>query len=303
MRRVLWLGLVFLGCSSSSEPASAPADTGPSPEEHVFGGDRPVAFFRAPEGADPKKPMPLVMVLHGYGASGYLQSVYFRLDKLVDEKKFLLIAPDGSPNDKGTRFWAAADGCCESGGKKVDDVKYLTGLVDEVASVWSVDRKRIYLVGHSNGGAMIYRLACEPAHPFAAAFMLAPAFFAEGTRCAPTGTISLRHVHGTADETVAYDGGSISLLGPTLSYVSAPKAVEAFAKLNGCGAAPDETAPPLDLDRDLPGAETKIARYPSCRDGVATELLTMAGSKHVPLNLTTDIGQQIWSWFEAHPRP
>jgi hypothetical protein len=36
---------------------------------------------------------------------------------------------------------------------------------------------------------------------------------------------------------------------------------------------------------------------------VATELLTIAGGKHVPLNLTTDLGQQIWSWFEAHPRP
>ena len=115
--------------------------------------------------------------------------------------------------------------------------------------------------------------------------------------------MSIRHVHGSADETVDYDGGAISLLGPTLSFPSAPKVVESWAALNGCAATPDESAPPLDLDTDQPGAETKITRYPSCRDGVATELLTMTGSTHVPLNLTKDIGQHIWSFFEAHPRP
>lgn len=294
--------LIVVGCSSAASTTPA-VDGGPSPADHVFGGDRPVAFFRAPEDADPRKPRPLVVVLHGYGASGLLQAVYFRLDKLVGEKQFLLAAPDGSPNDKGTRFWAAVDGCCDSGGKKVDDVKYLTALVEEIASVWSVDRKRVYLVGHSNGGAMAYRLACEPSHPFAAAVLLAPAYFAEGTRCAPTTPISIRHLHGTADETVSYDGGSIGLLGPTLTFPSAPATVEAWAKMNGCAAAPDESAAPLDLDLDVPGAETKIRRYPSCRGGVATELLSMTGSKHVPLNLTPDIGQQVWSFLEAHPRP
>ncbi len=300
MRRIPLL-VALAGCAAPSS-TPAPADTGPPPEEHVFGGERPVVFFRAPDGADPKQPLPLVLVLHGYGASGLFQSVYFRLDKLVEEKKFLLIAPDGMPTDKGTRFWAAADGCCESGGKKVDDVRWLTGLVDEVASVWSVDRKRIFVVGHSNGGAMAYRLACEPTHPFAAAFLLAPAFFQEHTKCAPTQAISIRHVHGTADETVAYGGGTISLLGPALSYVSATKAVDAFAKFNGCGASPDLAAPALDLDLDLPGAETKITRYPGCRDGVATELLSIEGGKHVPLNLTPDLGRQIWSFLESHPR-
>lgn len=296
-----WLAFLLLGCGGSS--SAEPADTGPAAEDYVFGGERPVSFFRAPEGADPKVARPLVMVLHGYGASGLLQAIYFRLDKLVEEKNFLLVAPDGMPNDKGSRFWAAVDGCCSSGGKKVDDVKYLGGLVEEIARVWNVDRKRVYLVGHSNGGAMEYRLACEPNQPFAAAFMLAPAYFASDIECAPTQPISIRHVHGTADETVAYDGGTIDLLGPALSYVSAPKAVEAWAKLNGCSATPDESAAPLDWDLDLPGAETKITRYPSCRNGVATELLSMQGGKHVPLNLTTSIGREVWGWLEAHPRP
>jgi len=295
----LALPLVLGACSSPAEPSS---DAGPAPEDHVFGGARPVAFFRAPEGADPKKALPLVMVLHGYGASGLLQSIYFRLDKLVDEKQFLLVAPDGVPNKSGSRFWAASAACCEVDGQKVDDVKYLTGLIDEIASVWSVDRSRVYLVGHSNGGAMAYRLGCEAAETFAAAFMLAPAFFQTEATCAPKRGMSIAHLHGTADETVAYDGGVITLLGGNDPYPSASAAVATWARLNGCAPTADESAPPLDLDRGVAGAETKITRYMACRDGVSTELWTMAGSKHVPMDLAPDIGRQIWSWFQTHPR-
>ncbi len=305
--------LLLLGCSPASQSASPAAnpsadaaveevDAGPAIEDIEFGGDRPVTI-RAPEGADPTVARPLVVLLHAMGATGFLHSIYFRLDKLVGEKGFLLLAPDGMKNASGTRFWAAADGCCTSGGKVVDDVKYLTGLVEEVAKVWNIDRKRVFLVGHSNGGAMEYRLACEPNQPFAAAFMLAPAFFSENITCAPTQPISIRHVHGSDDATVKYNGGALTLLGPTLNYLAAPAAVAAFAQLNGCGSTPDTSAAPLDLDLDAPGAETTIARYTGCNGGVSTELLTIAGGHHFPGNLTTEIGRSIWGWLEAHPRP
>jgi polyhydroxybutyrate depolymerase len=304
--RYAWLALLTLGCAPASEPASAATDAGGDPppalDDREFGGDRPVKLV-VPPGADPTVPRPLLVVLHAMGATGYLQSVYFRLDKLAAQKGFLLLAPDGMRNASGTRFWAAADGCCTSGGKVVDDVTYLTGLVEEVARVWAVDRKRIFLAGHSNGAAMEYRLACEPNQPFAAAFMLAPAFFAEHIACAPTRPIAIRHVHGTDDGTVKYLGGALSLLGPTLNYLPAPDAAATFARLNGCSAIAETSGPPLDLDLDVPGAESTIARYTGCNEGVTTELVTMQGGRHFPGNLTTDIGLGIWSWLEAHPRP
>ncbi len=301
MRRLL-AAIVLIGCSSSSSNTT-PAEAGISPEDHVFGGDRPVSLFRAPDGADPKKPLPLVMVLHGYGAGGVVQAAYFGLSKLVTEKQFLLVAPDGTVDGKGNRFWNAIDGCCNFDGSGVDDVKYLTGLVEEIASVWSVDRKRIYLVGHSNGGAMSYRLACDRAETFAAAFVLAPIFYNDASKCAPKAPISIRHLHGTADETVLYDGAPPMTGALVSNYPSAPTVVAAWAKINGCSATPDESAPPVDLDHAVAGAETKIARYPSCRDGVATELWTMQGSTHVPMDLAPDLGDQIWSYLSAHPKP
>ena len=260
-------------------------------------------MFRSPDGADPKKPLPLVMVLHGYGASGFLQAAYFGLDKLVNDKQFLLVAPDGTPDKGGKRFWNAVDACCDFDGKKIDDVKYLTGLVEEIASVWTVDRKRIYLVGHSNGGAMSYRLACDAAQTFAAAFVLAPLFYSDLTKCNPKAPISIRQLHGTDDETVAYDGVGDAAGALVSHYPSAPKVVEAWAKWNGCSATPDVSAPAVDLDRGVAGSETKITSYPSCRDGTVTELWTLQGSKHIPMNLAPDVGAQIWSYLSAHPKP
>ncbi len=102
--------LLLCGCSSSGASTTAP-DSG-SPEDHVFGGDRPVSYFRSPDGADPKQPVPLVMVLHGYSAGGYAQVIYLRPERLVNEKKILLVAPDGKVDSKetasGTRSTTAA---------------------------------------------------------------------------------------------------------------------------------------------------------------------------------------------------
>jgi polyhydroxybutyrate depolymerase len=308
------LALGALGCasSSSSAPAGGAVDAGadaPSSdastpiEDWVYGGDRPVNLFKFPDGADPKKPLPLVMVLHGYGASGIVQSAYFGLTKLVNDKQFLLIAPDGTPDKGAKRFWNAVDACCDFDKTRVDDVKYLTGLVEEVATKWAVDRKRIYLVGHSNGGAMSYRLSCDAAETFAAAFVLAPLFYGDAAKCAPKAPVSIRHVHGTADETVAYEGNGAAPGSLVANYPAATKVVETWAKYNGCSPTPDTSAAPLDLDTALPGAETTITSYPGCKNGAATELLTIAGGGHIPMNFPPDLPNQIWAWLSAHPKP
>ena len=84
MMRYGSLALLLLGCSPASNPASPPADdevdAGPALEDLEFGGDRPVKI-KAPAGADPKVARPLVVVLHAMGATGFLQSNFFRLDK------------------------------------------------------------------------------------------------------------------------------------------------------------------------------------------------------------------------------
>lgn len=286
--RKLLLILALLGCSTTTTaPQQVDAATDDDP---IFGGARPVPLFRAPDGWDRKQPIPLVMVLHGYGAGGYGQAAYFGLINLVDEKKFLLVAPDGTPDKSGKRFWNAVDTCCDFGKTGVDDVKFLTGLVDEIATRWNVDQKRVYLVGHSNGGAMAYRLACDVPSRFAAAVVLAPPFYTDVMQCKPDAPIAIRHMHGTNDETVPYDGGS--------GFPPAENAINAWAGYNSC--TDKETAPALDIDRKVAGPETKVTKWTGCR--APTEFWRMEGTTHVPFDLSAEFPRTILAFFEATSR-
>lgn len=64
---------------------------------------------------------------------------------------------------------------------------------------------------------------------------------------------------------------------------------------------PDTSAPPIDLEKTLPGAETSLARYPGCRNNVAVELWTMRDGTHATANIPT-LRYDIWKFLEAHPK-
>ena len=284
-----------VACSSSSGAPPGPS----APAEETLGGARPLVTLRVPASYDRAKPAPLVLVLHGYGVGGAVQAAYFGLSFLVEEEGFILAAPDGTRDAKGHPFWNALDFCCGTG---VDDVAYLLGLVGEIERTYSIDKKRIYLVGHSNGAAMAYRLACDAADRFAAVVSLGGTFYNDPSKCKPTSPVAVREMHGTADETLPYDGGYIKL--PSLSdKVDVPSAASitgAWAGYNGCGAA--SAAEALDLDLDVAGPETRVSRYSSCRAGADVELLSMAGTKHVPFNLTKDLARVTYAFLKAHPK-
>ena len=73
-----------------------------------------------------------------------------------------------------------------------------------------MDPKRIYLVGHSNGAFMSHRMACDDAGQIAAIVSLAGATFQDATKCKPSEPVSILDIHGDADDTVLYDGGTVN---------------------------------------------------------------------------------------------
>ncbi len=287
-------------CSSTGTTTTPGGTSDAGAEPPLLGGARPLAYIRTPDGWDGKKPLPLVLLIHGYSAGGLAQAIYFGLGNLVDEKQVILIAPDGTFDAGNKRFWNAVDTCCDFDKKGIDDVKYLTGLVDEVASRYAVDTKRVYLIGHSNGGAMTLRLACDAPGKFAAAFELAGPFWSDPeARCTPSSPIALRVVHGTKDESVPYDGGSLDSGDPGRSV--GPAGIAAFfAKKNGCADTP-APASPVDIEASLPGAETKVSRYEGCKPGADVELWTIEGGGHLPA-ISATFRNAAWDFFSAHAR-
>ncbi len=296
---------VFVLACSSNPPASTGAGGsggaggagGEEPGDLVVGGDRPVTVH-IPPGLDPAKPSPLVILLHGYTASGLVQEILFQLKPQADKHGFLYAHPDGTVDAESNRFWNATDACCNFGKVPVDDVAYLSGLVTEIGQHYKVDPKRVYFVGHSNGGFMSHRMACDRSDLVAAVASLAGATWSDPAKCAAEKSVAVLQIHGTADDTILYDGGSLL----DVTYPGAVATTESWATRNGCALTPT-AGDPLDLDATLDGAETSVSRYPTnCKAGGAAELWTIDAGTHVP-GLGANFAPAVVEWLLAHPKP
>lgn len=249
---------------------------------------------------DPSQPAPLVVLLHGYTWSGEIQESYMQLLPWSDQLGFLYVFPDGTVNQNGDRFWNATDACCDFFGSGVDDSGYLRALIDEIVAQLSVDTERVYLLGHSNGGFMAYRMACDHADIIAAVASLAGATFADPADCSPSAPVRTLQIHGNADDVAEYGGGVADLGGGASGLEAYPGAVETteqWATFNQCSLIPDLSQPPLDLDSWLPEFETTVTRYADgCEPGGSSELWTIVDGGHIP-SLSADFNLLVLDFF------
>ncbi len=269
-------------------PAIANVVVQDAPPTEIGPADRPATVV-LPTDYDPNQEYPVVMVLHGFGASGFVQSAYFGATGQVDERDFILIQPDGTQNAQGTRFWATGASCCGTG---VDDSGYLSGLIDEALATYSADADRVYLWGHSNGGFMSYTMACEHADQVAAIASLAGSSFLDEASCAPSEPIAVLQLHGDADATISYDPN------PGV-YPGALEMFDRFAGLNSCPTNAVQTRPNLDIDTRVDGAETSVQFIDGCADDTAVELWTIEGGGHIPL-FTPNHAPDVLDWLFSH---
>lgn len=264
----------------------------------VIGGDRPVSVH-VPPGYVPGTPTPLVVMLHGYTASGDLEEVYLQLTPLADSRGFLYAHPDGTVDLANQHFWNATDACCNLNGSTVDDSTYLSTVIKQISAKYSVDPKRVYLVGHSNGGFMSHRMACDHADQIAAIASLAGAQWNDLAKCKPTVPVSVLQIHGTADAVIAYNGGVIGVNG----YPGAVTTANDWVGLDRCATTADTSSAPLDLDSVLLGAETAVSKWSSgCSAGGHVELWTIQGGSHIP-TLSPTFSSSVVDFLLAHPKP
>jgi polyhydroxybutyrate depolymerase len=159
-----------------------------------------------------------------------------------------------------------------------------------------VDARRVYLIGHSNGGFMSYKAAHDHSDVIAGIASLAGA---EATveLPAPANPVHVLQIHGTADGTIAYAGGQIQ----GNVYPGAVETVTRWAGYNGCTAENLVTAT-LDLDQSLEGLETTVTRYGNtCQPGGSAELWTIAEGAHIPA-ISTVFPAEVVEWLLARPK-
>jgi polyhydroxybutyrate depolymerase len=288
---VVGLGVVACACGDGADGVRAP-------DQYEFGGDRPV-FLQVPSSYEHATPTPLVVYLHGYGSVAFVESRWTGVERLVEQEGVLLLAPDGKTDPNGNQFWNAFPPCCDGRGDPplppTDDVSYLGALVEEVSAVWNVDPKRIYFLGHSNGGWMSYRMACERADLIAAIAPSAGALYPDPARCRPSEHVSALHIHGELDDAVPYAGDD--------EQPGAVGSLELWSSYNDCEIGRTPASPDhIDIVASVAGAETRVEQVLACPPGIAHELWSMEGVGHAPA-WSDGYARDVFAWLAAHPKP
>jgi len=236
------------------------------------------------------KGAPLLVVMHGAGENGGRLRIEtgYGFERLADEHGFAVVYPNAYAG-----YWDVCTVAEDVGanGLKIDDVGFLTRMVDKLVSEISVDPGRVFAAGSSRGGFMAFRLALEAPSRFrAVAAVSANVPSPENFKCKPTGqgTPSVMIMNGTDDPLVPFDGGKVSLFGLFYRLGKVRSSRESgryFADLNHIAGAPERH-------------EARVA------DGVRVERVLWRDNSNVEVELVAihGGGHGIPQPYRRHPR-
>jgi polyhydroxybutyrate depolymerase len=246
-------------------------------------------FLHIPPGLDNQKSVAMVFVFHGYRESDTEARSYSGLDKIANANDFIVVYPNGS-GTSSDRSWNGGGCCGFANDNNIDEPAFIHSIIADVRTIVSVDSKRIYATGFSNGALLTYRLACEMSDTFAAVAPVAGVLLYNP--CQPQQPVSLIHVHGSLDSTVPFEGGGLN---PSIGQPFPPveQSIATWVKLDGCS----------DVENVEQNGVISHTTYGKCVPGVAVEVYTVSGNGHTwPFVKTTPISQIIWEFFATHPK-
>ena len=223
---------------------------------------------------------PMVLNLHGLGSNALEQQLYTGFDFVADTAGIIMVYPNGIANAWNIAFTTG-----------VDDVGFISALIDTMAANYNVDLFEVYSTGMSMGGFMSHRLACELSHRITAIASVTGllAFFP----CTPDRPVPILQMHGTADAVVPYAG--------------VPVTIQHWLDYNNC--------PVIPVITDLPDIDTTdqctvtTSYYGFCDDSTEVLLYTINGGEHTWPGATVVIGitnydingsVEIWNFFRKY---
>ena len=223
--------------------------------------------------------MPLVVVLHGAGATATEVERRYHWDPLADREHFVVAYPQALQ-----RRW--------------DDERHARRRVPARAprrrrrAGSRSTRRGSSSPASRTAGVMTYRAGCALADRLAAIGPVA-AWFPD---CLPATPLSVVHIHGLEDEVLGFEGGAGS--------PAVPDGLAALAPGRRLLRGPDAS------DRD---GEVTDVTWSQCAPGTAVELVTIDHGRHEwpgaipkpgndPVSQALDATATIWAFFAAHPR-
>ena len=286
-----------------------PKQTDPlGPGDHtrtlMMGDQKRTYLVHVPKGYDSKKPTPVVLALHGAAMDGSMMVWFSGLNKKSDEAGFIVVYPSGTGVGP-FRTWNAGGFKGKMAEGKADDVAFIGKLLDDLVTVVTVDEKRVYACGMSNGGMMCYRLAAELSDRIAAVAPVAGTIAIEESK--PKRPVPVIHFHGSKDSIVPFE----MTKGKAPSFMKlkgVEDSIQTWVKLNGC----DEKPKKDTLSKN--GDEMKVTRttYGGGKDGSEVVLVFIEEGGHTwpgqqpPVGFIGKSAKNIsandlmWEFFQKH---
>ena len=239
--------------------------------------------------------VPLLFNLHGYTSNASQQEFYGDFRGIADTANFILVHPDGTLDGSGARFWNAFGA---AGG--VDDVGFISALIDKIDEDYNIDLNRVYSCGMSNGGFMSYRLACELGDRITAIASVTGTMPTNAfASCNPYKPTPIMQIHGTADPTVPYAGNA--------AMAAIESVVNWWVNFNQCSTTPIITDVPNTNLADMCTAEHFL--YSNGSNGSTVEFYKITPGAHTWPGAPITIGVtnqdfnasvEIWRFFSQY---
>jgi polyhydroxybutyrate depolymerase len=314
--RLLALGLLLaLGIACTSPLTAqdlAPGESRHRKLEQRYNGLPRSYRLHVPAAYDPRRPTPLVVVLHGAFSNAAEMEWRTGWSELADRENFVVIYPNGIGLFGLTQHWNAGHCCGAARSQRVDDMGAVASAIEEVRRVLHIDPDRIHMTGFSNGAMLTHLYAATRGEQLASIAPLAGAVASAGDESEPLGkiprpTTALPAIlfHGRADAKVPYAGGRAP--GSSRVHSSARDAAEFWRERAACKAPAVRSV--------LRGGSVTLDAWRACEGGIEVLLYSLDGWGHrwpgprmmdaladdAPLR-GFDATETIWQFFLRHPR-
>ena len=268
--RILLIALSFLILSScikkdNTDPMAEPFSytAGIQSNEIQWEGRTRTFLVYYPKEEHRNKSLPVLFVIHGGGgtAQALINATRNRFNELADTDGFIVVYPEGF--EKQWNDGRDVEGIVTSWDEDINDVGFITDIVDRLNANLNVNMSRIFTTGISNGGFMSSRLLCDRSDLFrGGAIVTATLATTYVSNCQPASPNAILVINGTQDPLVPYAGGQVVVLGQERGEVLGTEAYMQFlATRNGCDMNPTITDLP---DTEDDGTTVKIYDYNNC---------------------------------------
>lgn len=221
------------GCTGGG-PTAPPV--GRSVLHLLWAGGTRTALVQVPD-LDGLAPMPLLLSLHPFSLDpGAWEDLSGLADAAV-ARGYVAVSPLGS--QPGLR-WAVPGGL-DAG---VDDIGFLSALVDHLEDALCIERNREFTAGYSAGAAMAQALSCTMPWRFAAVAGSGGANLTALCPDSPPTDVFL--LHGTSDGVAPVSGSQVVFATPLGLHIDTVVATDAARA--GCDPTPATSAPYPDIE-------------------------------------------------------